>query len=155
MYFSVGGHPAFKLPIADGVGYNDYYLLFNKTENAGHYPINAEGLIEKVAQPLLQNTNRLPLSKSLFYNDALVFKDLQSNAVQLKSDQHPAGINFSFKGFPYLGIWAAKNADFVCIEPWCGIGDTTVTSQVLNEKEGIESLSPLGEFEKTWTVTTW
>ncbi|MEO7768347.1 MAG: aldose 1-epimerase family protein, partial [Ferruginibacter sp.] len=75
--------------------------------------------------------------------------------VQLKSDKHPAGISFSFKGFPYLGIWAAKEADFVCIEPWCGIADVAGTNQRLNEKEGIETLPAFEEFEKTWQITLW
>ncbi|MEO6549416.1 MAG: aldose 1-epimerase family protein [Ferruginibacter sp.] len=155
MYFSVGGHPAFKMPIADSVQYEDYYLLFNKTENAGHYPIDANGLLEKLPLPLLQNTNRLPLTKSLFYKDALVLKDLRSDEVQIKSDQHPAGLRFKFEGFPYLGIWAAKEADFVCIEPWCGIADVSGTSQQLNEKEGIQSLPQGDEFLRTWSVACW
>ncbi len=155
MYFSVGGHPAFKLPIADELAYDDYYLLFNKTENAGRWPISADGLIETATLPLLNNTNQLKLSKPLFYKDAIVFKNLQSDEVQLRSDKHPAGFNFSFKGFPYLGIWAAKDADFVCIEPWCGIADSIATTQVLSDKEGIINL-PGGEiFERTWSVTVW
>ncbi|MEO6733099.1 MAG: aldose 1-epimerase family protein [Ferruginibacter sp.] len=155
MYFSVGAHPAFKLPISEDLAYDDYYLLFNKTENAGRWPISKEGLIEKESLPLLDNTNRLSLSKSLFFNDAIVFKHLQSDEVDLKSDKHPAGFSFSFKGFPYLGIWAAKDADFVCIEPWCGIADSVETNQVLNDKEGIIALTANEEFTRTWSVTFW
>jgi len=102
MYFSVGAHPAFKLPIADELNYDDYYLLFKQTENAGRWPISADGLIETESVPLLNNTNRLPLTKSLFYKDAIVFKNLQSDEVQLKSDKHAAGFTFTFKEFPYM-----------------------------------------------------
>lgn len=155
MYFSVGGHPAFKLPIVDELAYADYYLLFNKTENAGRWPISVDGIIETTPLPLLQNTNQLKLSKALFYNDAIVLKNLQSDEVQVKSERHPAGLGFSFKGFPFLGIWAAKDADFICIEPWCGIADSIATTQVLSDKEGIINL-PGGEiFERTWSVTVW
>jgi galactose mutarotase-like enzyme len=76
MYFSVGAHPAFKLPVVDKLDYDDYYLLFNNTEDAARWPISGDGLIEKVPVPLLKNTNQLPLSKSLFYRDAIVFKKL-------------------------------------------------------------------------------
>jgi len=153
MFFSVGGHPAFKLPMADTLSYDDYYLLFNKTENAPRWPISNEGLIETTALQLLDNTNRLALTKSLFYKDAIVLKNLQSDEVKLKSDKHAAGLSFIFKGFPYLGIWAAKDADFICIEPWCGIADSVGANQVLNDKEGIINL-PAGEnFERTWSVT--
>jgi hypothetical protein len=39
-------------------------------------------------------------------------KGLASDEVQIRSDKHPGVLRFSFKGFPYLGIWAAKEADF-------------------------------------------
>ena len=152
MYFSVGGHPAFKVPLVEGTAYDDYYLEFNKTENAGRWPISAEGLIETDAEPFLLNTNKLPLRKELFYRDAIVFKNLRSDTVRLRSSKHDKGIEFNFPGFPYLGVWAAKDADFVCIEPWCGIADPVNSSQQLTEKEGINRLAPQGIFERSWGV---
>jgi galactose mutarotase-like enzyme len=152
MFFSVGGHPAFRVPLAAGAGYEDYYLQFNREETAGKWPLSPEGLIERSTQPLLDHTQRLPLKKSLFYADALVLKHLASDAVTLKSDASPHGLEFHFKGFPYLGIWAAKDADFVCIEPWCGIADHVDASGQLQEKEGINRLQPGGLFERSWQV---
>jgi galactose mutarotase-like enzyme len=153
LLFSVGGHPAFKVPLAAGTGFEDYYLEFNATENAGIWPLSAEGLIESTPVPFLQNTNTLPLKKELFFKDALVFKQLKSTAISLKSHQTPHGLQVQFKGFPFMGIWAAKNADFVCIEPWCGIADGVYASGNLLEKEGINSLNPSTSFNRTWTVT--
>jgi galactose mutarotase-like enzyme len=153
MYFSVGGHPAFKLPLVDGLAYEDYYLEFNHPENAGRWPISKDGLIEEAPQELLRQTNRLPLSKSLFQKDALVFKGLASNSVTLASGKNDRGLQFDFTGFPYLGIWAAKNADFICLEPWCGIADSVHSNQQLVSKEGIHLLQPSRNFERSWTVT--
>lgn len=155
MYFSVGGHPAFKLPLVENIHYNDYYLEFNHPERAGRWPISEDGLIETKPTELLNNTNRLPLTKELFYKDALVFKGLASNSVMLRSDKDPHGLSFDFTGFPYLGIWAAKNADFVCIEPWCGIADSVHTDQQLVHKEGIQSLQAAKSFERSWSVTVF
>ena len=155
MYFSVGGHPAFRLPLSDQLVYDDYYLSFNKNEFTGRWPISVEGLIESASVPLLDNSNCLKISKSLFYKDAIVLKGLESDEVQIKSDLHSRGLSFSFKGFPYLGIWAAKEADFICIEPWCGIADSVDSTQVLTEKEGIEYLNAGEVFERIWMVTTW
>ncbi|MEO6721599.1 MAG: aldose 1-epimerase family protein [Ferruginibacter sp.] len=152
MYFSVGGHPAFKMPIAEELNYADYYLQFNKVENTGRWPISKDGLIELEPTPLLNNTNKLDLTKELFYQDAIVFKDLHSNEVTLKSDKDTAGLSFSFKEFPFLGIWAAKDADFVCIEPWCGIADSVNTNQDITQKEGIIELKAGNDFKRTWSV---
>ena len=155
MYFSVGGHPAFRLPLTDQLVYDDYYLSFNKSELADRWPISKEGLIESTSVAFLDNTNHLKLSKSLFYKDAIVLKGLDSDVLQIKSDLHPRGLSFTFKGFPFLGIWAAKEADFICIEPWCGIADSIDSTQLLTEKEGIVNLNAGEVFERTWMVTTW
>ncbi|MFY0255049.1 aldose 1-epimerase family protein [Chitinophaga sp. 30R24] len=153
LLFSVGAHPAFKVPLVAGTAYEDYYLYFNKTENAGKWPLSPEGQVLQVPQPLLEHTQELPLKKSLFYEDALVFKHLASTAISIRSNRTPHGLTLAYEGFPYMGIWAAKEADFVCIEPWCGIADSVAATGALEEKEGINRLAPGETFEKTWTVT--
>ncbi|MBC9929702.1 aldose 1-epimerase family protein [Chitinophaga qingshengii] len=153
MLFSVGAHPAFKVPLADGTGYEDYYLDFNHTETAGRYPLSAGGQVELQPIPMLEHTQQLPLKKSLFLEDALVFKGLASDAISIRSNKTPHGLTVAFAGFPFMGIWAAKNADFVCIEPWCGIADNVAATGELADKEGINQLAPGALFERTWTAT--
>ena len=152
MYFSVGGHPAFKLPLDIGTSYDDYYLEFQKEEHAARWPISKDGLIEATSIPLMIAARRLLLNKELFQHDALVFKDIQSEKVELGSGKTGRGVEFSYPGFPYLGLWAARNADFICIEPWCGIADSVNSDQQLINKEGINKL-PAGEtFTRSWTA---
>jgi galactose mutarotase-like enzyme len=155
MYFSVGAHPAFKVPLEDGVTYEDYYLAFNATENARLYLLSDKGLIEHTPVPFMEDTQRLDLKKSLFYKDALVFKNLSSNAITVKSDKKPRGLTVQYDGFPFMGIWAAIDADFVCIEPWCGIADSVDASGDLKEKEGINKLAAAEIFERSWSVETF
>jgi len=152
MFFSVGAHPAFRLPLANGTKYEDYYLLFETDEDTGRWPISAEGLIESSPVPVLRNPRRLEVSKELFQEDALVFKQLRSQKIELASGNTGRGIEMRFPGFPYLGIWAAKNADFICIEPWCGIADSVDADQQLINKEGINRLQPGESFTRTWTA---
>lgn len=152
MLFSIGGHPAFKLPLVSGTEYSDYALRFEKEETAPRWLISKDGLIEKETEPLLESSNELPLSKDLFAKDAVVLKHLQSRHVDLVSNKTPHGLRFSLEGFPYLGLWAAPGADFLCIEPWCGIADSVDAGGELKDKEGIVSL-PAGEaFAVEWTV---
>lgn len=153
LYFSIGGHPAFKVPLVEGTTYNDYFLEFDEKETAPRWPISKDGLIEKTPAPFLKDTATLPLTKELFAKDALVFKGLSSTEVSLRSAKTKHGLSFDFTGFPYLGIWAAQNADFVCIEPWCGIADSVDTDQQFTGKEGINKLAPKEEFERDWTVS--
>ena len=153
LHFSVGGHPAFKVPLAKGTAYQDYRLQFEKAETASRWPISKDGLIEKEPVPFLQSESEIPLTKELFKKDAIVLKQLQSSTVRLISKKTPHGIEFRFKGFPYLGLWAAPNADFVCIEPWCGIADSVDTRQNFPEKEGIICLPAEEKFSVSWQVT--
>jgi galactose mutarotase-like enzyme len=152
LLFSVGGHPAFKLPLVEGTTYEDYRLLFAENENAGRWPISSEGTIGTEPEPLLQDTNELALKKELFAKDAVVFKHLRSDSVRLYSDKTPHGLHFDYAGFPYLGLWASPGADFLCIEPWCGIADSVDASGLLEEKEGINRLAPGETFDVTWRV---
>ncbi len=152
MYFSLGAHPAFAVPLVQGTSYEDYYLEFQKEENAGRWPLNNEGLIEKSPVDFLKQTALLPLQKDLFIKDAIVLKDLESKEVTLRCQASPHGLTVRFDGFSYLGIWAAPQADFVCIEPWCGIADSVDASGKLMEKEGIQSLRPGESFERSFTI---
>ena len=153
MYFSVGGHPAFNVPLVRGTIYEDYWLEFNEDETKPRWPISKDGLIEKKPIPLLVNTDHLPLTKDLFKKDAIVLKDPTSSIVSLKSEKTAHGLDFNFSGFPYLGLWAAPDSDFVCIEPWCGIADPVDSNQQLTDKEGINRLLPANIFERTWTAS--
>ncbi|HEX8356835.1 MAG TPA: aldose 1-epimerase family protein [Segetibacter sp.] len=153
MYFSVGGHPAFKVPLVEGTTYEDYELLFSDKETTGRYPLSPKGLIEPEPVMLLNNEDVLPLKKELFSADAIVLKELKSNSVQLKSNKTKNGLHFNFEGFPYLGLWETKQGDFLCIEPWCGIADSVNATGQLEEKEGINLLQPSDVFLASFTVS--
>lgn len=152
LYFSVGAHPAFAVPLVNGTAFSDYHLLFSEKETTAKWPLSADGLIQSSPLDLLLNTNTLPLTKPLFYNDALVCKHLISNSISIVSDKTSHGVRVQFNGFPYMGIWSAKNADFVCIEPWCGIADSVESSGDITQKEGINILSANGQFTRSWSV---
>jgi galactose mutarotase-like enzyme len=152
LLFSVGGHPAFRMPLTSDTGFSDYYLKFDETENLPRWPISKDGLILPQPTPLLEDTNRLNLKKSLFYQDALVFKYPSSSEITLLSGKTPHGILFQMGEFPFLGIWSAKDADFICIEPWCGIADSVNSNQQLEQKEGIEKLGSGKIFSRQWRV---
>lgn len=151
LLFSVGAHPAFAVPFTKDGSYDEYYLKFNKTENLQRWNLQ-DGILTNSTQPLPTSNNRLLISAALFYKDALVLKNLQSNQLTLTCNNHSHGMHFSFNGFPYFGIWAAKDAPFVCLEPWCGIADNITHNHDLEKKEGIERLPAGEDWKRTWEV---
>lgn len=150
LLFSVGAHPAFAVPLTAQTNYSDYYLEFNATEKLQRYKLQ-DGLI---ASPEYLPTpgDKLILDKKLFYEDAIVLKHLQSNIITLASNKHQHGIHFKFNDFPFFGIWAAKDANFVCLEPWCGIADSISHNQQLTHKEGIVTIASATHWHRTWSV---
>lgn len=171
MLFSVGGHPAFAAPYAadhipdadqpdtadvfSSVGnYNDYFVEFTADERVTYHQIK-DNLISDQTQTLELQQHKLFLKHDLFYDDALVFKGLKSTTLHLRNTRNQHGLNFHFEDFPFFGIWAAKDADFVCLEPWCGIADGIHHNQQLSDKEGITSLPPAESWSRTWGVTVF
>ena len=152
LYFSVGAHPAFRVPLTDSTTFEDWYVAFSSTENCGIYPLNEAGLIKEDDTPFFENSKQLALTKELFYKDALVFKELQSTAISIKSDKVENGLTMHFDGFTYFGIWSAKDADFVCLEPWCGIADSENTNGDFTKKEGIIRLIKNETFARVWSI---
>jgi len=153
LYFSLGGHPAFKCPVFENETYEDYFLEFEHTENSETHAINMDnGLISAHTKPVFNNTNLLPLKHDLFNEDALVFKDLKSRSVSLKSKLKGEVLTVNYPNFPYLGIWAKPTGDYVCIEPWLGIADHENTNQDFISKEGILKLDPDKDFVATYNV---
>lgn len=153
MYFSLGGHPAIKCPVYNDENYEDYTLEFEQVENSRTHLVNTtNGLIKLKTSPVFKNSNNIPLSHDLFNEDALIFKDLKSKKVTLKSKLHGDIITVDYADFPYLGIWSKPDGDYVCIEPWLGIADHEDVNQDFTTKEGILTLEANKTFEATYSI---
>ncbi len=154
LYFSIGAHPGFNVPLYAGEQYSDYYLEFEEEETLSRLLLTPQGLLSGEAERVMDRQRVLPLRHTYFEKDALVFSEMKSEKVTLASRTNPHRIEVGFKGFPYLGIWAKQGgAPYVCIEPWCGIASREGASLELKEKEGINELRPGANFERTMTIT--
>ncbi len=153
LFFSLGGHPAFKCPVFLDEDYTDYFIGFEHSETSKTHLIDIEsGLISKQTKPILNQQNTLPLTHNLFNNDALIFKDLKSKKVSLNSKNHGKILTLNFSDFKYLGLWAKPNGNFVCIEPWLGIADPIDSNQDFKTKEGILQLQAKTSFKATYSI---
>lgn len=152
IYFSVGAHPAFHVPFKAEENYEDYYLEFETSEPLLTHRLSAKGLISGETEPVTTDGNKLWLTKNLFDQDALVFKNITSKKVSLRSKNHEQSLSVSFKDFKDLGIWAKPGAPFVCIEPWLGYSDTEGEVKDIQQKAGIEKIEHGHVFETTFTI---
>ena len=153
LYFSLGAHPAFNCPFFEGEEYEDYYIEFQENENSNRWNVLGDGTIESISKPFLNNSSTINLTHSLFLKDALIFKDLKSKKINLKSHKHSTVVEVSFDDFNYLGIWAKPEGDFVCIEPWLGISDSCQTNHLIEDKEAVICLPQSESFISKYFIT--
>ena len=153
IYFSAGGHPAFNIPFNKGEKYEDYYLEFETEEKLTTHLLSPEGFFTGETHPVPSPGHKLYLKKDMFDHDALVFKNLKSREVCIKSDKHDKSISVEFPHFNYLGIWAKGGGDFVCIEPWLGCADTVGKHVDISKKEDIQSLKVGHVFEAAFFIS--
>lgn len=150
MYFMVGGHPAFKVPLYPNEKYEDYYIEFEKEETVEKTKLNGNYLSAET-EPFLNHQKIIPLKYRMFNPDAFVMKGLVSNYVELKSKKNAKKIRFYFQEFEKLAFWAPLNVDapFVCFEPWNGISKKYVDPI---EKKGLLEAEPNQEYECSFTI---
>ena len=152
MLFSLGGHPAFNCPMFSGESYDDYYLEFDSKQSLSSFVLTNDGFLTDKTISVLDDSKILPLNQELFANDALIFKDIKSKKVVLKSKNHSHSISVSYSDFTNLGIWAKYKAPFICLEPWLGVTDHEGASGLLKEKEGIIILPKGEKFEASYSI---
>ncbi|WP_374948280.1 aldose 1-epimerase family protein [Mucilaginibacter sp.] len=153
IYFSVGGHPAFNVPFHPGERYEDYYIEFEAPEKLVTHLLTPEGLFDGQTHPVPVNNQRLQLTRNLFAADALVFKDLKSRMVTIKSTKHDETLSVEYSHFNYLGLWAKPGADFLCIEPWLGCADSTGDKKDIAQKEAIQKVVTGHVFEASFFIS--
>ena len=146
MPFSIGAHPAFALPNE----FNSYALKFEKSEELVCFQLEND-LISNKTVSLPMEENCLPLSYSLFENDALIFKELESKAITITENNVPF-LKIKFDDFPSLGIWTKQKAPYICLEPWFGYADTITNSGELSEKEGIQIIGINEQFQSEYSI---
>lgn len=152
MPFSFGLHPGFLFP--EGKSIDDFKLRFEKSETLDRIHIDNGLRNNEFSINFLKDQCEIDLTQDLFAEDALIFKNIQSENVSLMDKDNTTYLTMCFKGFPYLGIWTkpSSNGRFICIEPWHGITDSYVSSEQLEKKEGITLLAQGEVFECSYSI---
>lgn len=152
IYFTVGGHPAFRF--AKGDRKEDYILRFPGKETLHYCLIDPA---EETVNPNLQYEMQLdheccPVTEQMFERDALIFDDEQIEEVWLCKKNGTPYVGIRCEGFPNFGIWSVKDAPFVCLEPWMGRCDDIGFAKELSEKPNVNKAAPGETFRKEYTI---
>ena len=151
MYFSLGAHPGFYLPLVLGESGNDYILHFDRPQNLHQLELQkGTSLLTGKRTMYLENSSDIPLREDFFNNGSVLLSGMKADCITLKSEKSGHYMKMGIQNFPYMCLWGNpyKNA-MICIEPWCGVSDLADTDHVWEKKLGIESVKPGEQFIRT------
>ena len=142
MYYSIGGHPAFRVPENPKESRDQYWLEFPGKEHLEYLLLNPHNGLAATGTTydLKLRDGCYPIEEHLFDRDALVFEGGQIGEVRIDRPDKTPYVTLRCAGFPFVGIWSKPDGAFVCLEPWMGRTDDDGFTGDLAEKTGVESL---------------
>ena len=154
MYFGMGGHPGFCVPLEESLTFEDYRMRFHTRCNPIRIGFTEDCFLNDEDTPYpLEDEQYISLSHDLFDEDAIVLKDT-ARAVTLESLKGRNSITLTFPNMTYLGIWHMPKTDapYVCNEPWSSLPSTKDKISVFEEQKDLLSLEAGRIMENVWTI---
>lgn len=144
MYFGIGAHPGFHVPLETSEKFEDYYLDFGETCNPIRIGFSEDCYLNGDDKPYsLEENQKLVLSHMLFDYDAIVLKEMPKT-VTLKSKLGKHSISVHYPDMKYLGLWhmPKTTAPYICIEPWSSLPSRKGIIEDLEQQDSLLTLSP-------------
>ncbi len=161
MYFTIGGHPGFNVPILEHTRQTDYKLLFKKqgplnyklvhgmtgtADGTKTYPLELEDYGEY---------RGCPITEHMFDRDALIFDDAQIDWAGIGYPDGTPYISMECSGFTNFGIWTAPQGPYICLEPWQGRCDDYGFQGEISEKPDVVALDEGKTFQLGYVITVY
>lgn len=148
---SFGYHPALLWPLPGGAASEAHEIVFAKPEPAPVRRLDADGLIDPTPRPSPITGNRLPLSDSLFVEDALILDQPASERLVYGA---PDGgrVVVNYAGMRQIAFWQKPGAGYLCVEPWHGLSDPAGFDGDIMEKPGMAVIAGGGECRFTMSI---
>ncbi|MDY3791476.1 MAG: aldose 1-epimerase family protein [Oscillospiraceae bacterium] len=113
MPFFVGGHPGFLCPFeADKDStFEDYDVIYEKNETITQ---------DEFGVTVLDNANKVAVTRELFKNDVFMKDKPASSKVSLVSRKSGKAVTVSYDNSGCIAVWSPYDdrGHFVCLEPW-------------------------------------
>lgn len=145
MYFGYGGHPGFRVPLDEGLRFEDYRLDFGDARELQCVGFSDACYVQGPDSVLKLETGALPLRHSLFDRDAIVFR-CPPHSCRLYSEKGRHSVRVTAPELSYMGLWHTPKTDapFVCLEPWSSLPARQDVVEELSAREDYIHL-PAGE----------
>ncbi len=153
MYFGIGGHPGFNIPMEEGLAFEDYYLELPEAENPVRIGFTDSCYRDGNDLPYpLAERNRIHLRHDLFDHDAVVLKNA-GHEVKIGSDKGEKAVVLHWD-YDYVGFWSkpGMKAPYVCVEPWGSLPSRDGITEDFARQSDLWALEPDETSTTGWSV---
>ena len=154
MYFGIGGHPGFRVPLHDDEKFTDYMIQFPLDKSMTQIELNEEHFRTGKTFPYDFPANgQLHLTHELFDDDAINLTDL-SHKLSLSLKNGKEIIRMEFPDVDYLGIWHTqrKKPNFVCIEPLASLPSRCDRIEDFSTHDNLIGLEQQETYLNRWNI---
>ncbi|MDD4495540.1 MAG: aldose 1-epimerase family protein [Eubacteriales bacterium] len=155
MYFGLGGHPGFNVPLEPDLDFSDYYLAFEHKHQPTMVGFTEYCFVSgQDAHFPLVDGQYLMLNHQLFDNDAIILKNMDKR-ITLLSKKGKKSVTVSYPQMGYLGLWhkPKTDANYICIEPWTSLPSRQGIIEDLSLQSDLISLAAGETYRNTWSIT--
>ena len=154
IHFQIGGHPAFNIPnMKDGESQHGRIRLDNQEPmDALHSYGDGSHAMDEV--PFIEAEDGImEFSDNTWRNDSIKIHKCQLHRAELLNKAGKPEVTVEFRT-PVVAFWSPydKQAPFVCIEPWYGIGDPRDFNGEFKDKPLMNHLQPGASFMSKYDI---
>ncbi len=152
IYFFIGGHPAFRVPLNDDETFDDYYVEYEANENLVQ-EFNGKSTV------ILDNANTVQLSHELFANDVFM-KDAPASSWVALANKAGRKVKLNYDNNGCIAVWSSyfadksltEKAEFVCLEPWSSVPVYCDKEEDITKMSHAIKLAPENEHVFTYSI---
>ena len=154
IHFQIGGHPAFNIPDMK-TGDNQFgNIRLDNKEPMDALHSYGDGSHEMDEIPFIEAENGImEFSNNTWRNDSIKIHKSQLHRAELVNKTGDPEVTVEFRT-PVIAFWSpyGKEAPFVCIEPWYGIGDPRGFIGEFKDKPLMNHLLPGASFMSKYDI---
>ena len=153
IHFQIGGHPAFLVPGAVAGQPLRGRLRIDGDAVLDSLLSHGDGTVELTEVPLETENGIIRFDDEFFANDSVKVHKSQTTRVELLDEEDQAVVTVSYRS-PVIAFWSPyqKQAPFVCIEPWYGLGDPVGFTGEFRDKPLMNHLLPGASFMSKYDI---
>jgi galactose mutarotase-like enzyme len=150
IHFQIGGHPAFNVPGGKLQG----TIKLDNEEPMDSLKSYADGSHDMIEIPLDADMGIMEINNNFFRSDSVKIHKCQTHRAMLMDTNGEPAVTVDYKA-PVIAFWSPfdKQAPFVCIEPWYGLGDPRDFRGDFKDKPLMNHLLPGASFMSRYTIT--